>query len=121
MEAMKMQFIVEASSDGVVRQIMVSEGDTVSTGQPLLFIEPLDAAGERVEQAKPVDLDAIRPDLQEALQRHAVGLDEFRPEAVERRRRSGQRTVRENLADLCDPGSFTEYDALTLPVHHTRL
>jgi len=49
MEAMKMEFIVEAISDGVVRQIMVSEGDTVSTGQPLLFIEPLDAASERVE------------------------------------------------------------------------
>ncbi len=120
MEAMKMQFIVEASSDGVVRQIMVSEGDTVSTGQPLLFIEPLDTASERVEQAKPVDLDAIRPDLQEALERHAVGLDEFRPEAVERRRRSGQRTVRENLADLCDAGSFIEYGALTLAGQRRR-
>src|SRR5260221_22143 len=120
MEAMKMQFIVEASSDGVVRQIMVSEGDTVSTGQPLLFIEPVDAAGERVEQAKPVDLDVIRPDLQEALERHAVGLDEFRPEAVERRRRSGQRTVRENLADLCDAGSFIEYGALTLAGQRRR-
>src|SRR5258707_2456847 len=120
MEAMKMQFIVEASSDGVVRQIMVSEGDTVSTGQRLLFIEPLDATSERVEQAKPVDLDAIRADLREALERHAVGLDEFRPEAVERRRRSGQRTVRENLADLCDAGSFIEYGALTLAGQRRR-
>jgi len=120
MEAMKMQFIVEASSDGVVRQIMVSEGDTVSTGQPLLFIEPVDAASERVEQAKPVDLDAIRADLREVGERHAVGLDEFRPEAVERRRRSGQRTVRENLADLCDAGSFIEYGALTLAGQRRR-
>src|SRR5216684_2615248 len=120
MEAMKMQFIVEASSDGVVRQIMVSEGDTVSTGQPLLFIEPLDAASERVEQAKPVDLDAIRADLREVGERHAVGLDEFRPEAVERRRRSGQRTVRENLADLCDTGSFIEYGALALAGQRRR-
>ena len=120
MEAMKMQFIVEASSDGVVRQIMVSEGDTVSTGQPLLFIEPLDAASERVEHAKPVDLDAIRADLREVGERHAVGLDEFRPEAVERRRRSGQRTVRENLADLCDTGSFIEYGALTLAGQRRR-
>ncbi len=120
MEAMKMQFIVEASSDGVVRQIMVSEGDTVSTGQPLLFIEPVDAASERVEQAKPVDLDAIRPNLQEVGERHAVGLDEFRPEAVERRRRSGQRTVRENRADLCDTGSFIEYGALALAGQRRR-
>ena len=120
MEAMKMEFIVEASSDGVVRQIMVSEGDTVSTGQPLLFIEPLNAASERVEQVKPVDLDAIRADLREVGERHAVGLDEFRPEAVERRRRSGQRTVRENLADLCDAGSFIEYGALTLAGQRRR-
>jgi acetyl-CoA carboxylase carboxyltransferase component len=120
MEAMKMEFIVEAISDGVVRQIMVSEGDTVSTGQPLLFIEPLDAASERVEQVKPVDLDAIRADLREVGERHAVGLDEFRPEAVERRRRSGQRTVRENLADLCDAGSFIEYGALTLAGQRRR-
>ena len=89
MEAMKMEFMVEASSDGVVRELVVSEGETVTTGQPLLFIEPLDASSERVEQAKPVDLDAIRPDLQEARERHAIGLDEFRSEAVERRRRSG--------------------------------
>ena len=120
MEAMKMEFIVEAISDGVVRQIMVSEGDTVSTGQPLLFIEPLDAASERVEQVKPVDLNAIRADLREVGERHAVGLDEFRPEAVERRRRSGQRTVRENLADLCDAGSFIEYGALTLAGQRRR-
>src|SRR5712692_9188055 len=70
MEAMKMEFMVESSSDGVVRKILVSEGETVSTGQPLLFIEPLAASSERVEQAKPVDLDAIRPDLQERRAAH---------------------------------------------------
>ncbi len=120
MEAMKMQFMVESSSDGVVREILVSEGETVSTGQPLLFIEPLDASSERVEQAKPVDLDAIRPDLQEARERHAVGLDEFRPEAIVRRRKGGQRTARENVADLCDAESFIEYGALTLAGQRRR-
>lgn len=120
MEAMKMEFVVEASSDGVVRELVVSEGETVTTGQPLLFIEPLDASSERMEQANPVDLDAIRPDLQEARERHAIGLDEFRSEAVERRRRSGQRTVRENVADLCDAESFIEYGALTLAGQHQR-
>jgi len=120
MEAMKMQFMVESSSDGVVREILVSEGETVSTGQPLLFIEPLDASSERVEQAKPVDLDAIRLDLQEAQERHAAGLDEFRPEAVERRRKGGQRTARENVADLCDAESFIEYGALTLAGQRRR-
>ena len=120
MEAMKMEFIVEASSDGVVREIVVSVEEAVSTGQPLLFIEPVDATSERVEQVKPVDLNAIRADLREARERHAIGLDELRPEAVERRRKSGQRTVRENIADLCDTGSFIEYGALTLAGQRRR-
>src|SRR5258708_9143871 len=120
MEAMKMQFMVESSSNGVVRQILVSEGEAISTGQPLLFIEPLDASTERVAQAKPVDLDAIRPDLQEARERHAAGLDESRQEAVERRRKGGQRTARENVADLCDAESFIEYGALTLAGQRRR-
>jgi acetyl/propionyl-CoA carboxylase alpha subunit/acetyl-CoA carboxylase carboxyltransferase component len=120
LEAMKMEFIVMATSNGVVRQIVASIGETVSTGQPLLFIESVDAFSVREEQASIVDLDAIRPDLQEVRERHAVGLDELRPEAVERRRRSGQRTVRENVADLCDPGSFIEYGALTLAGQRRR-
>jgi len=120
LEAMKMEFIVTATSNGVVRQIVASIGETVSTGQPLLFIEPVDASAMREQQVNIVDLDAIRPDLQEAQERHAVGLDELRPEAVERRRRSGQRTVRENIVALCDPGSFIEYGALTLAGQRRR-
>jgi len=73
-----------------------------------------------VEQGEPVHLDAIRPGLQEVRERHAAGLDESRPEAVARRRRSGQRTVRENIADLCDADSFGEYGALTLAGQRRR-
>jgi len=120
MEAMKMEFIVEASCDGVVREIAASVEEAVSAGQPLLFIEPVEVTSERVEQGQPVDLDAIRPDLQEVRERHAAGLDESRPEAVARRRRSGQRTVRENIADLCDADSFIEYGALTLAGQRRR-
>jgi len=120
MEAMKMEFIVEASCDGVVREIAASVEEAVSAGQPLLFIEPVEVTSERVEQGQPLDLDAIRPDLQEVRERHAAGLDESRPEAVARRRRSGQRTVRENIADLCDADSFIEYGALTLAGQRRR-
>ncbi len=120
MEAMKMEFIVEASCDGVVREIAASVEEAVSAGQPLLFIEPVEVTSERVEQGQPVDLDAIRPDLQEVRERHAAGLDESRPESVARRRRSGQRTVRENIADLCDADSFIEYGALTLAGQRRR-
>ncbi|MBA2286712.1 MAG: hypothetical protein H0W02_14640 [Ktedonobacteraceae bacterium] len=120
LEAMKMEFVVEASSDGVVREIAVSVEEAVSTGQPLLFIEPVEATGERAEQVKSVDLDAVRADLREARERHAIGLDELRPDAVERRRRTGQRTVRENIADLCDAESFIEYGALTIAAQRQR-
>ncbi|HKB99293.1 MAG TPA: carboxyl transferase domain-containing protein [Terriglobales bacterium] len=120
LEAMKMEFIVEAASSGVVRAVAASVGDTLSAGQALLFIEPADAAVMREEKTSVVDIDAIRPDLQEVRARHAIGLDELRPDAVERRRRNGQRTVRENIADLCDPGSFIEYGALTLAAQRSR-
>ncbi len=120
LEAMKMEFIVEAASNGVVHTVLGSLGETVAPGQALLFIEPTEAAGSNIEQTRTVDLDALRPDLQEVLTRHAAGLDELRPQAVERRRKSGQRTIRENIADLCDPGSFIEYGALALAAQRQR-
>ena len=43
-----------------------------------------------------------------------------RPEAVARRRKTGQRTTRENVADLCDAGSFVEYGPLVLAAQRRR-
>ena len=64
MEAMKMEFIVEASCDGVVREIAASVEEAVSAGQPLLFIEPVEATSERVEQGQPLDLEPSAPTCQ---------------------------------------------------------
>ncbi len=61
-----------------------------------------------------IDLDEIRPDLAEVLERHAVTLDDARPDAVARRRKTNQRTARENIADLCDDGTFVEHGQLVL-------
>jgi acetyl-CoA carboxylase carboxyltransferase component len=44
---------------------------------------------------------------------HALS-DAGRPEAVAKRHKTGRRTAREDLADLLDPGSFTEYGALAI-------
>lgn len=44
---------------------------------------------------------------------HAL-TDEGRPDAVAKRRKTGQRTTRENLAHLLDAGSFVEYGGLAL-------
>lgn len=62
-----------------------------------------------------------RPELAELRSRVAATLDEARPDAVARRRKTGQRTARENVADLVDPGSFQEYGGLALAAQRARL
>ncbi len=119
-ESMKMQHIIEARVSGVVRQICVSEGDTLYKDHPVLFIEPMavDLTAPDVEKAR--DPDEIRPDLAEVISRHQATLDEYRPGAVEKRRRTGQRTARENIADLLDPDTFIEYGALAVAAQRRR-
>ncbi len=46
--------------------------------------------------------------------------DEGRPEAVAKRRKTGQRTARENIADLVDDGTFVEYGALAVAAQRQR-
>ena len=70
---------------------------------------------------KSADPNEIRPELAEAIERHTVLLDEARPEAVARRRKSGQRTIRENIADLLDPDDSIEYGSLTLAAQRRRI
>ena len=120
MEAMKMEHVVPAEVSGVVRLVVAAESDTVFEGHALAFVEPADVAGGTAADEEEIDLDHIRPDLAEVLERHERTLDQARPEAVARRRKSGQRTTRENIADLCDPGSFTEYGALVVAARRRR-
>jgi len=120
LEAMKMEHVVAASAAGIVRRLAAKPGEALVEGDPILWIEPSDAAGAAVVEAEEIDLDAIRPDLAAVIERHARGLDENRPKAIERRRSRNQRTARENIAQLCDPGSFTEYGALALAAQRQR-
>ena len=114
LEAMKMEFVVKAASSGIVRAIAATPGSTVLEGQPLLYIEPADVAEQAQRSEQEHDLDHIRADLAEVLQRTAGLMDAARPDAVEKRRKRGQRTARENIDDLCDAGSFTEYGGFAL-------
>ena len=114
MDAMKMQHVVKATVGGTLRSFTVGVGDTVFEGHPLAFIEASDDAGHAVEQAHEVDLDAIRPDLAEVLTRQGRKIDVNRPDAVARRRKTNQRTTRENIEDLVDPGTFAEYGGLVV-------
>jgi acetyl-CoA carboxylase carboxyltransferase component len=61
-----------------------------------------------------------RPELAELQDRKKYLLDSARPEAVAKRRKTGQRTARENVEDLCDPGSFKEYGSLTFAAQRMR-
>ena len=120
LEAMKMEHIIVAGISGYVRAIAVTTSEVVFEEDAILYIEPAVIAGVSTEAERQVDLDFIRPDLAESIERHAIGLDERRPEAVARRRKTNQRTTRENIEQLCDPGSFIEYGALTIALQRRR-
>ena len=51
--------------------------------------------------------------------REALLADASRPDAVAKRHALGLRTARENIADLCDAGSFIEYGALAFAAQRT--
>src|SRR6202011_4129641 len=89
-------------------------------GHPLAFIEEADVGVAQLAESQEVDLDHIRNDLKEVQERHALGLDAARPEAVARRRKTHQRTARENVDDLCDPGTFVEYGSLVIAAQRRR-
>lgn len=114
MEAMKMEHVVSAPESGYVRLVGVTSGDTVFEGHPLVYVEPSDVGDLVTDVAEEVDLDAIRADLAQIVDRHAVVLDAARPDAVARRRKTNQRTARENIDDLCDAGTFVEHGSLVL-------
>jgi len=120
LEAMKMEHVVAARCTGRVGSIAVKPGDTIFEGHPLLHLEDTDASGSNENAAEPVDPERIRADLEEVIERHRVGLDAARPQAVARRLETGHRTTRENIADLCDEGSFVEYGPLVLAAQHRR-
>ena len=120
MEAMKMEHVIRAETSGVVRQVAVAVGDAVFNGHPLVFIEELNLGEAAATETKQVDLDYIRSDLAEVRQRHELGLDAARPDAVARRRKTKQRTARENIEDLCDPRSFVEYGPMVIAAQRRR-
>jgi acetyl/propionyl-CoA carboxylase alpha subunit/acetyl-CoA carboxylase carboxyltransferase component len=119
-EAMKMEHVVVSPVSGIIHSIEVEAGETIFEKAPLLFISPVEGAQDAGDAPEDFDLDEIRGDLREALARRAERLDESRPEAVARRRKTGQRTTRENIDDLCDPESFIEYGGLALAAQRHR-
>ncbi|MGH7785982.1 MAG: carboxyl transferase domain-containing protein, partial [Candidatus Binatia bacterium] len=120
LSAMKMEQEIAAPSSGVVQRLLVAAGDTVAEGSPLAHIDVDDAAAAAGPAAARIDLDHVRADLAELHARQAALTDAARPEAVARRRASGQRTARENVDDLCDAGSFGEYGGFAIAAQRGR-
>jgi acetyl-CoA carboxylase carboxyltransferase component len=119
-ESMKMHHAIEAPGSGRVDAVLVSVGQTLTAGEPVVRLSAADVEAVAVEASATADPSSIRSDLAETLARHAVGLDENRPAAVARRRKVGRRTARENVADLVDDGSFVEYGPVVIAAQRRR-
>ena len=119
LEAMKMQHVLTAPDAVCTVRTLVTAGQVVGTGDPLLVFTRTGAAAQG-EAVADVDLDRVRADLGEVRHRHLLTLDEGRPTAIAKRHRQNRRTARENIADLVDPGTFVEYGALTLAAQRSR-
>jgi len=120
MEAMKMEHVVASRITGIVREIRVAQHQTLLEGTALLTVDVSEDSSDLAESAQAVDLDGVRSDLAELQRRRAQTLDSARPDAVEKRHKLGLRTARENIHELCDPGSFHEYGAFTVAAQRSR-
>ena len=123
LEAMKMEHEVLAEVAGVVSEHAVEVGDAVEEGQLLITLEPGrdDSEGHaHSDGADAARSRGEREDLRAVRERHEVGLDAARADAVARRHGGGHRTARENLADLLDEGSFVEYGPLLFAAQERR-
>ena len=120
LESMKMEHEVPAPVTGRVAELATGVGQTVAVGERLFSMEPGHVEDGHVEEDSGVGPVGVRADLAEVLDRQAKRLDGARPEAVAKRHGRGHRTARENLADLCDPGTFSEYGGLALAAQRDR-
>lgn len=149
LEAMKMEHEVCAPGAGLVHELFCAVGDTVQAGEVLVALDlaqapsatgpaanspsAVHAAAETVHRAggtweqpaspRPASANEAapaRPDLAAVQTRQAFTLDASRPEAMAKRHALGLRSARENIADLIDPGSFSEYGALAVAAQSQR-
>ena len=118
-EAMKMQMEVKAPGSGTITAIMARQGAHLAAGQTLVELAP--SAGDTATAfAEDADPGHIRADLATLQARILATLDAGRPDAVARRHAAGRRTARENLDDLFDAGSFSEYGAMAVAAQRRR-
>jgi acetyl/propionyl-CoA carboxylase alpha subunit len=120
LEAMKMEHVLTAETSGIVRAIAAQPEAILDAGDPVLFIEPAEVEADRGGDEATVDLDEVRADLAEVMQRRRAIGDEARADAHAKRRAQGRRTAREQLVHLFDDGDFTEYGEFALAAQRRR-
>jgi acetyl-CoA carboxylase carboxyltransferase component len=119
-ESMKMEHEVVAVHSGIVRRVLVGPGDAVAATAVLLEVEEGVVSPPEADVAEALSPTTVRPELAELRARVANTLDAGRTQAAARRHAGGRRTARQNVADLCDPGSFEEYGALVIAAQRAR-
>lgn len=105
-ELMKMQTVIVAPMAGCVTDLAVAVGDTVAAEQAIAV---LSASQMDSDVPKPRAKSAPSPLIEELAARRVALSDAGRSERVARRHASGGRTAFENMMDLLDEGSFSEY------------
>jgi len=120
LESMKMEHEVLATSGGVITKVCIEIGQMVTESENLFSFDKRETPSSDVVEGDALDLTHIRPDLAETIERHEIGRDHRRKSAVEKRYLKGQRTARENIADLLDGGELTEYGPLAIAPQRKR-
>lgn len=124
-ESMKMEHPVLAGVGAIIGQVLVAVGDSVVSNQTLLILSPSSSSpGRNPTETLIAGTDGTgeiqRDDLVHYQKRRQRTTDTARPDAVRKRHERNQRTIRENIADLCDDGSFVEYGAFAVAAQRQR-
>ncbi len=120
LEAMKMEHVLTATHAAQVLALPVPPGSQVVAGQMLVHMLPMadESTGQPLALEPPPQ--GHRADLRRLQDRLALTQDDARADAVAKRHAQGGRTARENIADLCDGDSFSEYGALAVAAQSRR-
>jgi acetyl-CoA carboxylase carboxyltransferase component len=117
-ESMKMEHPVVAEVHCRITGLFATVGKSVAEGELLAeciaeSISQSAVAASNSSSEKRVDLEQLRL-------RQELLLDAARSEAVSKRHAKGQRTARENVADLIDDGSFVEFGSFAVAAQRSR-
>jgi acetyl-CoA carboxylase carboxyltransferase component len=117
-ESMKMEHPVLAETSCRISALFVTVGQSVGEGEVLA--ECVAESASTNEVSSTVSSSGKRADLERLRLRQELLRDESRSEAVAKRHAKGQRTARENVADLIDDGTFVEYGSFGIAAQRSR-